>query len=54
MAVALLSVRSWPGGGADAERSSQNLLHVLLPASRTDRDVLLAVALVRRSTCMGP
>ena len=36
-----------PGGDAVAERPSQNLLRALLPASRADRDVFLAVALVR-------
>ncbi|KAK9839222.1 hypothetical protein WJX81_002161 [Elliptochloris bilobata] len=36
-----------PGGDGRAERPSQNLLRALLPASRADRDVFLAVALVR-------
>ena len=47
--LTLLSFLSLAGSGGDAgaEGRSHNLLRMLLPASRADRDVFLAVALVR-------
>jgi len=40
------------GGDAAAARPGEGLLRMLLPASRTDRDVLLAVVLVRGRLCL--